>query len=187
MKTQFSRKLVGICLGMGLLSFHFTAHSAKPAPTSPVRAALINAIRHHPTLGPALAGSTLDIRRIWASDQYGFVCLLLVNKKDHQHQRDGDAYVVQQIVLLNKKMRAEENKDARAKGGEATWQAIAHIDGLSESSKRVQCASDPQGQITDAFLESIANNPSMALAPKADEAPASSPSSAATETATPAK
>jgi hypothetical protein len=134
------------------------AQAAKLSHNAPVRQALVAAIRHHPTLGAALADSTLDIRRIWASDKYGFVCLLPVSKKDRQHQQQGDAYVVQQIVLTRKAhATGDDNKRA------ATWQAVAHIDGLSESTRRVQCASDPRGQITDEFLEGIASNPAMAL------------------------
>lgn len=144
------------------------AQAAKPAPNAPVRQALISAIRHHPTLGPALADSTLDIRRVWASDKYGFVCLLPVSKKGRTHQQQGDAYVVHQIVLVRKQAPAAEKADQQLlqqppQQAPTTWQAVAHIDGLSESVKRVQCASDAQGQISDEFLESVANNPSMAL------------------------
>lgn len=163
--------LTAACLSLALPA----AQAAKPAPNSPDRQAIVSAVRQHPKLGPALASSSLDIRRIWASDKYGFICLLPVSKKDHAHQRSGDAYVVQQIVLINKQqgLHAAARSASASTGGEppATttespkkqWQAVARIDGLSESVKQVQCATDPQGQLSDEFLESIASNPAMAL------------------------
>lgn len=127
------------------------AQATKPAPNAPVRKELVEAIRHDATLGPPLQGHTLDIHQMWASDRWGYVCLIAVDK-DGRHERasDGETFVVQQIVL---------EKKSESDG----WVPVARIDGLSQSVRKLQCASDASGQINDAFLESVATNPSMAL------------------------
>lgn len=135
--------------------------AAKPAANAPVRKELVEAIRHHAVLGPALQGYTLDIHQMWASQRWGYVCLIAVDK-DGRHQRasDGETFVVQQIVLEKTKGLSTQSD------GEAAWVPVARIDGLSQSVRKLQCASDPQGQITDDFLEGVARNPSMALGNK---------------------
>ncbi|MGC4061972.1 MAG: hypothetical protein QM749_14410 [Aquabacterium sp.] len=122
------------------------AQAGKPRRDDPVRKDIVAAVRHHPAFDK-FRGSKLDIRRIWASERFGYVCMLVVGK-DGQHQGSDGAYDVHQIVL-----RHDDGK----------WTAVAQIEGLSESSKAVQCAADPSGQITDAFLEDVAGNPHLAL------------------------
>jgi hypothetical protein len=129
-----------------LLALQAQADGGKPKPNDPVRKDIVAAIRNHPAYA-GLKGSKLDIRRIWASERFGYVCMLVIDK-DGQHQRTDDAYTVHQIVLKH-----EADK----------WAPVAHIDGFSESSKQVQCASDAHGKVTDAFLEEVANNPHLAL------------------------
>lgn len=122
------------------------ALAGKPAPNDPVRTHIVDAARQLPRLSRQ-TGTRLDIRRIWASARFGYLCTLLIDK-DGQYARTAGAYEVHQIVLTR-----EGDK----------WTPVAGIDGLSESLKHVQCASGTDGQITDAFLESVANNPSLTL------------------------
>lgn len=129
-----------------LLASANPAQAGKPGRDDPVRKDIVAAVRHHPAFGK-FKGSKLDIRRIWASEQWGYLCMLVIGQ-DGQHLRTDEAYQVHQIVL-----RHDEGK----------WTPVAQIEGLSESSKAVQCAADPSGQITDAFLEGVASNPHMGL------------------------
>jgi hypothetical protein len=121
----------------------------KPAAHDPVRAHIVRAIRQHPALS-ALQGQRLDIRRIWVSAHWGYVCTLVVTPGGVYQGSEG-AFEVLQIVLQRE--------------GEV-WTPVARLDGLSESSRRVQCASDAQGQITEAFLSDLASNQALALKPR---------------------
>jgi hypothetical protein len=129
-----------------LLAMANPAQAGKPGRDDPVRKEIVAAVRQHPVFGP-FKGSKLDIRRIWASERWGYLCMLVIDK-DGQPRRTDDAYDVHQIVL-----RHDDGK----------WTPVAQIEGLSESSKAVQCATDASGQITDAFLEGVAGNPHLAL------------------------
>ena len=135
-----------LALLLVLLATQAQAIGGKPKANDPVRKDIVAAVRKHPAYA-GLTGDKLDIRRIWASEHFGYVCMLVIGK-DGQHQRTDDAYNVHQIVLKH---------DAD------TWTPVAHIDGFSESIKQVQCASDAHGEVTDAFLEEVANNPHLAL------------------------
>jgi hypothetical protein len=120
----------------------------KPAANDPVRTHIVRAVRQHRAFS-ALKGQSLDIRRIWVSTHWGYLCAL-VRKPDGAYQGTEGAWDVLQIVLQRE--------------GEV-WTPAARLDGLSESSQQVQCASDAQGQITDAFLSELASNPALALRP----------------------
>jgi hypothetical protein len=133
-------------MSAAVLAMTGPAQAGKPGRDDPVRKDIVAAVRHHPAFD-RFKGSKLDIRRIWASEQWGYLCMLVIDK-DGRHQGTDGAYDVHQIVL-----RHDEGK----------WTPVAQIDGLSESSKTVQCAADPSGRITDAFLQGVADNPHLAL------------------------
>jgi hypothetical protein len=120
----------------------------KPDRHDPVRKELVAAIRRHPAFA-AWRGETLDIRRVWVSETHGYVCTL-VKHPDGSYRMTDDVFDVHQIVL---------------KPIEGRWTAVADMAGFSESRRQVQCATDPQGQVDDAFLEALASNPQMALNP----------------------
>jgi hypothetical protein len=123
----------------------------KPAANDPVRAHIVRAVRQHPALS-ALKGQRLDIRRIWVSAHWGYLCTLVVTPGGVYQGSEG-AFEVLQIVLQRE--------------GEV-WTPVARLDGLSESSRRVQCASDAQGQITEAFLSDLASKPALTLKPRSE-------------------
>jgi hypothetical protein len=122
------------------------ALAGKPAANDPVRKALVQAIRQHPAFA-TLKGWRMDIRRVWVGNEFAYVCTLARNEQG-EYARIDDAMAVQQIVL-----RLDGEK----------WTPVARVEGLSESARQVQCLADERGQITEGFLQGLANNPALAL------------------------
>lgn len=117
-------------------------HAHDLPPGDPVRKDVIADLRKHPSFAQALKDVRLDVRRIWASSQYAYLCALPIDLRGRYQMTDG-WYDVYQVVL---------------KRQNDSWVMTARVDGLSEVLKDVQCLSDAQGNITDAFLEEAASD-----------------------------
>jgi hypothetical protein len=108
------------------------------------RKAIIAAVRRHPAFSH-LKDVKLDVRRIWASSRFAYLCVLPIQLNGRYDQKAG-LYDVYQIAL-------KREDDA--------WVPAARVDGYSESIKNMQCLAPADGQITDAFLETMAANPGL--------------------------
>ncbi|MFT3859309.1 MAG: hypothetical protein QM742_17995 [Aquabacterium sp.] len=137
-------KFKALLASLALSTVAASTHAGDPKVPSQDRKAIIAGLRAHPSFGH-LQDMKLDVRRIWVSPQLAYLCALPIGKDKRYAQTDGMFDVVQVAF------RREGER----------WVPTARVDGLSETLKQVQCMAPPDGEITEAFVEALVNNPGL--------------------------
>lgn len=94
-----------------------------------------------------LSENKFVVKRIWASDQWAYLCAMVL--EDGSYQRTDDSIDVYQIILKRRGL-------ALSKQG-VKWIPVAQENGLAESPNKIHCRiADEQG-LSDKTLENIAD------------------------------
>lgn len=105
---------------------------------SPERKAILDSIRSTERFS-YLAGTQFDVKKIWASKNYAYVCALVINK-DGQYNRTDEQLDVYQVILVKQKdqwiPKAEASGLADKPSITACWlleRSLSEGDGIDDS------------------------------------------------------
>ncbi|CBL46961.1 Hypothetical protein HDN1F_33780 [gamma proteobacterium HdN1] len=135
------KHMIGFLLMALMVPICSLGHAEEIGRHDPQRTHLISAVKRHPHFASNLAGTRLHIQRMWASDQYAFVCFYPMNSRSGYRMTDGwyDNYQ----VILNWTPHG--------------WMPIAEVGPtLVESPSERYCQSGRRGALTDRFLRRAA-------------------------------
>lgn len=122
-----------IIITLLLTTVPLATHAGDLSRTDPQRKVILDDIRSQLN---GYQGSRFDVKRIWASDQWAYVCALIIS--DGYYQRTDEAYDVDEFI-------------ARKQGGK--WRLQARNGGLAGSKQQVDCQMIAGKTLSDATLQ----------------------------------